>query len=155
MVNIIFADPFQDRYDQFECDFFTLKVIKAATKNFNPANVIRQDFFHSGNVTYKGVLPNGVPIEVRKISKDTTKDGEFNDKIPQYLKNVDFYVGLRHQNLIRLLGHYTDSHYILLVMSTWRMVTSMTRFVILTTSKYSISASPGVLENVDFDDLIM
>ncbi|KAI3923931.1 hypothetical protein MKW98_012720 [Papaver atlanticum] len=110
MVNIIFADRSQDQdhYDQLECDFFTLKVIKAATQNFNPANVIRKDWDRYGDVTYKGVLPNGIAVEVRQISTDT-------DGTPQYLKKISYYLALRHQNIIRLLGHYSDKRNILLV----------------------------------------
>ncbi|KAI3852779.1 hypothetical protein MKW92_026393 [Papaver armeniacum] len=107
MVNIIGADRFEEYYNQFESGYFTLKVIKAATQNFNKANVTQRGRF--GSSIYQGVLPNGMSIIVKKFSTDIEME-----KVV-FHNEMDATLPLRHQFIIRLLGHYSDKHCLLLV----------------------------------------
>ncbi|KAI3995033.1 hypothetical protein MKX01_020805 [Papaver californicum] len=100
MVNIIGADRFNE-HEQYESGYFTLKLIKAATQNFNPANRICK--FRR---LYKGVLPDGMQITVKQIDK--------HDKYV-FENEAKFLSTFRHSNLVRLLGHCTEKNQRLLV----------------------------------------
>ncbi|KAI3833978.1 hypothetical protein MKW92_020297 [Papaver armeniacum] len=100
MVNIIGADRFNE-HQQYESGFFTLKLIKAATQNFNPANRI----CHWKGL-YKGVLPDGMKITVKQL--DEREDYVFKNE-------VKFLSTFRHPNIIRLLGQCTENKQRLLV----------------------------------------
>ncbi|XP_026382442.1 uncharacterized protein LOC113277607 isoform X1 [Papaver somniferum] len=100
MVNIIGADRFNE-HQQYESGYFTLKLIKAATQNFNPANRI----CHWKRL-YKGVLPDGMKITVKQL--DEREDYVFKNE-------VKFLSTLRHPNIVRLLGQCTENKQRLLV----------------------------------------
>ncbi|XP_026397195.1 probable LRR receptor-like serine/threonine-protein kinase At1g53430 [Papaver somniferum] len=104
MVNIIGADRFTEHAEPYESGYFTLKLIKAATQNFNPANRISK--FEG---LYKGVLPDGMKITVKRIHElDYYCTYEFNNE-------VKILSTIRHQNLVRLLGHCSEDNQCLLV----------------------------------------
>ncbi|KAI3944773.1 hypothetical protein MKW92_034572 [Papaver armeniacum] len=100
MVNIIGADRFNE-HQQYESGYFTLKLIKAATQNFSPANRIGKF-----EPLYKGVLPDGMKVAVKLI--DERKTYVFENEIK-------FLSTFRHPNLVRLLGHCTENNQRLLV----------------------------------------
>ncbi|KAI3889508.1 hypothetical protein MKX03_023622, partial [Papaver bracteatum] len=99
MVNIIGADRFNEHDEEYESGYFTLKLIKAATQNFNPANRILQGL-------YKGVLPDGTKITVKRIH-------EYG--IYEFENEIKILSTLRHPNLVRLLGHCSEDNQCLLV----------------------------------------
>ncbi|XP_020272762.1 putative receptor-like protein kinase At4g00960 [Asparagus officinalis] len=75
--------------------FFDLSVIRIATENFSDINKLGQGGF---GAVYKGMLPNGENIAVKRLSV-TSRQGI------QELKNELLLVAkLQHRNLVRLLG---------------------------------------------------
>ncbi|KAI3851039.1 hypothetical protein MKX03_014464 [Papaver bracteatum] len=92
MVNIIGADRFHNESDEeFENGYFTLKRLNAATKKFSKESRIRW-----GSV-YKGILPNGMNIAVKRINI-TREDAKLQNE-------VNMMSTLRHPNVARLFGH--------------------------------------------------
>ncbi|KAF2583912.1 hypothetical protein F2Q70_00034932 [Brassica cretica] len=74
---------------------FEFKAIEAATSNFHNTNKLGHGGF--GEV-YKGTLPNGTYVAVKRLSK-LSGQGE------EEFKNEVFLVAkLQHKNLVRLLG---------------------------------------------------
>ncbi|KAJ6964739.1 cysteine-rich receptor-like protein kinase 10 [Populus alba x Populus x berolinensis] len=74
---------------------FDLSSIEAATNNFSPDNKLGEGGF--GEV-YKGTLPNGQQIAVKRLSKYSGQGAaEFNNEVLLIAK-------LQHRNLVRLLG---------------------------------------------------
>ncbi|XP_021852957.2 cysteine-rich receptor-like protein kinase 10 isoform X2 [Spinacia oleracea] len=71
-------------------------ILEIATNNFSEDNKLGQGAF--GGV-YKGTLPNGVEIAVKRLSKDSTQGAE------QFQNEVMFVAKLQHRNLVRLLGY--------------------------------------------------
>ncbi|GAB2210605.1 hypothetical protein Droror1_Dr00015874 [Drosera rotundifolia] len=78
--------------DSLQYDFGTLQ---AATNNFSDENKIGEGGFGS---VYKGILPNGLDIAVKRLSRTSFQGVE-------EFKNEVFVVAkLQHRNLVRLLG---------------------------------------------------
>ncbi|KAI3916370.1 hypothetical protein MKW92_028976 [Papaver armeniacum] len=75
---------------------FSYKQIKAATKNFSPANKIGQGGFGS---VYKGLLCDETAIAVKRLSKDSTQ-GRLGFAI-----EIKVLSKLRHPNVVTLFGH--------------------------------------------------
>nr|APA20222.1 cysteine-rich receptor-like protein kinase 10 [Populus tomentosa] len=74
---------------------FDLSSIEAATNNFSPDNKLGEGGF--GEV-YKGTLPNGQQIAVKRLSKYSGQGAaEFKNEVLLIAK-------LQHRNLVRLLG---------------------------------------------------
>ncbi|XP_042031191.1 cysteine-rich receptor-like protein kinase 29 [Salvia splendens] len=74
---------------------YAFSTIKAATNNFSDHNKLGQGGF--GGV-YKGKLPNGQEIAVKRLSMDSGQgDMEFKNEVLLLAK-------LQHRNLVRLLG---------------------------------------------------
>ncbi|KAJ0228929.1 Serine-threonine/tyrosine-protein kinase [Hirschfeldia incana] len=74
---------------------FEFKAIEAATSNFHNTNKLGHGGF--GEV-YKGTLPNGTEIAVKRLSK-TSGQGE-----REFKNEVLLVAKLQHRNLVRLLG---------------------------------------------------
>ncbi|KAJ0245989.1 Gnk2-homologous domain-containing protein [Hirschfeldia incana] len=74
---------------------FEFKTIEAATSNFHNTNKLGHGGF--GEV-YKGTLPNGTEIAVKRLSK-TSGQGE-----REFKNEVLLVAKLQHRNLVRLLG---------------------------------------------------
>ncbi|KAI3893957.1 hypothetical protein MKX03_007111 [Papaver bracteatum] len=100
MVNIIGADRFNE-HEEYESGYFTLKLIKAATQNFSPANSICN--FEG---LYKGVLQDGMQITVKQIDE--------HDEYA-FTNEIKFQSNFTHPNFVRLLGHCTENNQRLLV----------------------------------------
>ncbi|KAI3851036.1 hypothetical protein MKX03_014461 [Papaver bracteatum] len=94
MVNIIGADRFHESDEEFETGYFTLKRLNAATQNFSQV-ICRTGY---GSV-YKGTLPNGMNIAVKRINitREDTKS--------ELQNAVNMMSTLRHPNVARLFGH--------------------------------------------------
>ncbi|XP_074264916.1 cysteine-rich receptor-like protein kinase 5 isoform X2 [Silene latifolia] len=84
---------------------YGLKDLQAATNNFSKDNKIGRGGF---GIVYKGVLPNGQEIAVKRLSNGSGQgDKEFQTEVVVLAK-------LRHRNLVRLLGFcLTDDEAIL------------------------------------------
>ncbi|TKY51076.1 Cysteine-rich receptor protein kinase 25 [Spatholobus suberectus] len=73
-------------------DFIT---IKAATNKFSDTNKLGEGGF--GEV-YKGLLPSGQEVAVKRLSKSSGQGGE------EFKNEVEVVAKLQHRNLVRLLG---------------------------------------------------
>ncbi|KAL1537393.1 putative receptor-like protein kinase [Salvia divinorum] len=74
---------------------YAFSTIKAATNDFSDHNKLGQGGF---GTVYKGILPNGQEIAVKRLSKDSGQgDIEFKNEVLLLAK-------LQHRNLVRLLG---------------------------------------------------
>ncbi|CAI0406953.1 unnamed protein product [Linum tenue] len=78
-----------------ELPFFSLNAIRAATDNFSPANTLGRGGFGS---VYKGRLPNGQEIAVKRLSANSRQGLE------QFRNEVLLIAKLQHRNLVKLHG---------------------------------------------------
>ncbi|CAN4104124.1 unnamed protein product [Withania somnifera] len=81
--------------EDMELPLFDFVTITSATENFSSANVIGEGGF---GPVYKGILPNGQEIAVKRQSK-------YSGQGVQELKNEIVLISkLQHRNLVKLLG---------------------------------------------------
>ncbi|KAL1537399.1 hypothetical protein AAHA92_29918 [Salvia divinorum] len=74
---------------------YAFSTVKAATNDFSDHNKLGQGGF---GTVYKGKLPNGLEIAVKRLSRDSGQgDMEFKNEVLLLAK-------LQHRNLVRLLG---------------------------------------------------
>ncbi|KAK4769834.1 hypothetical protein SAY87_030366 [Trapa incisa] len=85
---------------------FTLRQIKAATKNFDPANKIGEGGF---GTVYKGLLSDGTLIAVKQLSSKSKQGNR------EFVNEVGMISGLRHPNLVRLYGCCVEGNQLLLI----------------------------------------
>ncbi|XP_054786902.1 cysteine-rich receptor-like protein kinase 44 [Prosopis cineraria] len=78
--------------DSLQIDMATIKV---ATNNFSEGSRIGKGGF---GVVYKGILPNGQEIAVKRLSRTSTQGVE------EFKNEVLLIAKLQHRNLVRLLG---------------------------------------------------
>ncbi|MED6180574.1 hypothetical protein PIB30_011335 [Stylosanthes scabra] len=74
---------------------FDLSTIEAATKKFSQDNKLGEGGF--GEV-YKGLLPSGQEVAVKRLSKGSVQGGE------EFKNEVELVARLQHRYLVRLLG---------------------------------------------------
>ncbi|XP_075097695.1 cysteine-rich receptor-like protein kinase 10 isoform X3 [Nicotiana tabacum] len=85
---------------------YQLTSIQVATTNFSADNEIGEGGF---GVVYKGILPNGQEIAVKRLSRNSGQGAqEFKNEIVLIAK-------LQHRNLVRLLGYCFEGEEKLLV----------------------------------------
>ncbi|KAI5661981.1 hypothetical protein M9H77_21304 [Catharanthus roseus] len=85
---------------------FTLKQIKAATKNFDPANKVGEGGF---GCVYKGLLPDGTVIAVKQLSSKSKQGNR------EFVNEIGMISALQHQNLVKLYGCCVEGNQLLLV----------------------------------------
>ncbi|CAL1397646.1 unnamed protein product [Linum trigynum] len=78
-----------------ELPFFSLNTIHKATDSFSLANKLGQGGF---GLVYKGKLPNGQEVAVKRLSKNS------NEGMEQYKNEVFLIAKLQHRNLVKLCG---------------------------------------------------
>ncbi|CAK9158548.1 unnamed protein product [Ilex paraguariensis] len=78
-----------------DIQFFDLSTIVAATDNFSLANRLGEGGF---GAVYKGRLPNGQEVAVKRLSKNSRQG------IEELKNEVKLIARLQHRNLVRLLG---------------------------------------------------
>ncbi|KAK6932450.1 S-locus glycoprotein domain [Dillenia turbinata] len=76
--------------------FYDFTTIIAATNNFTSTNKLGHGGFGS---VYKGQLPSGVEIAVKRLSKDSGQGSE------EFKNEVMLMAQLQHKNLVKLLGY--------------------------------------------------
>ncbi|KAK6932439.1 PAN/Apple domain [Dillenia turbinata] len=76
--------------------FYDFTTIIAATNNFASANKLGHGGF---GAVYKGQLPSGVEIAVKRLSKDSGQGAE------EFKNEVMLMAQLQHKNLVKLLGY--------------------------------------------------
>ncbi|CAI0394998.1 unnamed protein product [Linum tenue] len=85
---------------------FTFSDIKAATNNFSTENLLGSGGF---GPVYKGVLPGGEEIAVKRLSESSTQG------IVEFRNEVSLTARLQHVNLVRVVGFCTEKEEKMLV----------------------------------------
>uniref|UniRef100_A0A251VEM3 non-specific serine/threonine protein kinase n=1 Tax=Helianthus annuus TaxID=4232 RepID=A0A251VEM3_HELAN len=85
---------------------FTMRQIKAATKNFDPSNKLGEGGFGS---VYKGRLSDGTIIAVKQLSSKSKQGAR------EFVNEVGLISALRHPNLVRLYGCCVEGNQMILV----------------------------------------
>lgn len=95
-----------DEITRVESLQYNLEIIHLATDNFSEVNKLGQGGFGS---VYKGNLPNGQYIAVKRLCRDSTQgEQEFKNEVLLVAK-------LQHKNLVRLLGYCFEQEERLLI----------------------------------------
>uniref|UniRef100_A0A5B7CA14 non-specific serine/threonine protein kinase n=1 Tax=Davidia involucrata TaxID=16924 RepID=A0A5B7CA14_DAVIN len=85
---------------------FTLRQIKAATKNFDAANKIGEGGFGS---VYKGLLSDGTLIAVKQLSSKSKQGNR------EFVNEIGMISALQHPNLVKLYGCCVEGNQLLLI----------------------------------------
>ncbi|KAF6173370.1 hypothetical protein GIB67_027065 [Kingdonia uniflora] len=85
---------------------FTLRQIKAATKNFNVANKLGEGGFGS---VYKGLLSDGTIVAVKQLSSKSKQGSR------EFVNEIGMISALQHPNLVKLYGCCVEGNQLLLV----------------------------------------
>lgn len=85
---------------------FTLKQIRAATDDFDPAKKIGEGGF---GPVYKGQMPDGMLIAVKQLSSKSRQGNR------EFLNEIGIISCLQHPNLVKLHGFCVDGDQLLLV----------------------------------------
>ncbi|XP_031494434.1 probable LRR receptor-like serine/threonine-protein kinase At1g53430 isoform X2 [Nymphaea colorata] len=91
---------------QLQTGYFSLKQIKAATRNFHPENKIGEGGF---GPVYKGVLADGTAIAVKKLSSKSKQGNR------EFLNEVGMISALQHPNLVKLFGCCIEDKELMLI----------------------------------------
>ncbi|KAK4567565.1 hypothetical protein RGQ29_003365 [Quercus rubra] len=86
--------------------YFTLRHIKAATRNFDTANKIGEGGF---GPVYKGVLSDGALIAVKQLSSKSKQGNR------EFVTEIGMISALQHPNLVRLYGCCIEGNQLLLI----------------------------------------
>ncbi|TYH15592.1 hypothetical protein ES288_A05G053900v1 [Gossypium darwinii] len=92
--------------DASHLQVFKFANIKGATNNFSSANKLGEGGF---GPVYKGKLPRGQEIAVKRLSRTSTQGHE------EFQNEVTLTARLQHINLVRLLGYCTEKEEKLLI----------------------------------------
>ncbi|KAI8525256.1 hypothetical protein RHMOL_Rhmol13G0216400 [Rhododendron molle] len=87
---------FDERGTNPELPYFDLSIIVSATGNFSLDNKLGEGGF---GAVYKGRLPNGQEIAVKRLAKNSEQGAE------EFKTEVTLIAKLQHRNLVRLLGY--------------------------------------------------
>ncbi|XP_057424955.1 cysteine-rich receptor-like protein kinase 10 [Lotus japonicus] len=94
-LNTYIRDSIREDLNDVDCLQFDFATVEAATNSFSDENKIGQGGF---GVVYKGILPNGMEIAVKRLSVTSLQGAvEFRTEATLVAK-------LQHRNLTRLLG---------------------------------------------------
>ncbi|MQM21562.1 hypothetical protein Taro_054604 [Colocasia esculenta] len=91
---------------ELQTGYFSLKQIKAATRNFDPSNKIGEGGFGS---VYKGVLPDGSTIAVKQLSSKSKQGNR------EFVNEIGMISALQHPNLVKLFGCCIEGNQLLLI----------------------------------------
>ncbi|XP_077226673.1 putative LRR receptor-like serine/threonine-protein kinase At1g53430 [Tasmannia lanceolata] len=91
---------------ELQTGYFSLKQIKAATKNFDPANKIGEGGF---GPVYKGTLPDGSIIAVKQLSSKSKQGNR------EFVNEIGMISALQHPNLVKLFGCCIEGNQLLLI----------------------------------------
>ncbi|CAL2248651.1 unnamed protein product [Prunus armeniaca] len=85
---------------------YTLRQIKAATKNFDAANKLGEGGFGS---VYKGLLSDGTVIAVKQLSSKSKQGNR------EFVNEIGMISALQHPNLVKLYGCCVEGNQMLLI----------------------------------------
>nr|CAN81779.1 hypothetical protein VITISV_034284 [Vitis vinifera] len=91
---------------KLQTGYFSLRQIKAATNNFDPANKIGEGGF---GPVYKGVLPDGSVIAVKQLSSKSKQGNR------EFVNEIGMISALQHPNLVKLYGWCIEGNQLLLI----------------------------------------
>ncbi|XP_010246507.1 PREDICTED: probable LRR receptor-like serine/threonine-protein kinase At1g53440 isoform X2 [Nelumbo nucifera] len=86
--------------------YFSLKQIKAATRNFDVENKIGEGGF---GPVYKGILPDGTLIAVKQLSSKSKQGNR------EFINEIGMISALQHPNLVKLYGCCIEGNQLLLI----------------------------------------
>ncbi|XP_052201076.1 LOW QUALITY PROTEIN: receptor-like serine/threonine-protein kinase SD1-8 [Diospyros lotus] len=86
--------------DELELPLFDLDIIAMATNNFSDESQLGEGGF---GIVYKGMLPDGQRIAVKRLSKNSGQGTK------EFKNEVRLIARLQHRNLVRLLGCCIDT----------------------------------------------
>ncbi|KAI3913068.1 hypothetical protein MKW92_012281 [Papaver armeniacum] len=86
--------------------YFSLRQIKAATGNFDPANKVGEGGF---GPVYKGQLHDGSIIAVKQLSSKSKQGNR------EFINEIGMISALQHQNLVKLFGCCIEGNQLLLI----------------------------------------
>uniref|UniRef100_A0A7N0SY13 non-specific serine/threonine protein kinase n=1 Tax=Kalanchoe fedtschenkoi TaxID=63787 RepID=A0A7N0SY13_KALFE len=91
---------------ELQTGYFSLRQIKSATDNFNPANKIGEGGF---GPVYKGVLLDGKVIAVKQLSAKSKQGNR------EFVNEIGMISALQHPNLVKLHGCCIEGNQLLLI----------------------------------------
>ncbi|XP_076924951.1 putative LRR receptor-like serine/threonine-protein kinase At1g53440 [Bidens hawaiensis] len=91
---------------ELQTGYFSLRQIKAATQNFDPANKIGEGGF---GPVYKGVLSDGSEIAVKQLSAKSKQGNR------EFVTEIGMISALQHPNLVKLFGCCIEGKELLLI----------------------------------------
>nr|XP_043618957.1 probable LRR receptor-like serine/threonine-protein kinase At1g53430 [Erigeron canadensis] len=91
---------------ELQTGYFSLRQIKSATNNFDPANKIGEGGF---GPVYKGVLTDGSEIAVKQLSARSKQGNR------EFVTEIGMISALQHPNLVKLYGCCIEGKELLLV----------------------------------------
>ncbi|EXB54095.1 putative LRR receptor-like serine/threonine-protein kinase [Morus notabilis] len=91
---------------ELQTGYFSLRHIKAATANFDPANKIGEGGF---GPVYKGVLSDGRVVAVKQLSSKSKQGNR------EFVNEIGMISALQHPNLVRLYGCCIEGNQLLLI----------------------------------------
>ncbi|KAI3509744.1 hypothetical protein L1887_25266 [Cichorium endivia] len=91
---------------ELQTGYFSLRQIKTATHNFDPANKIGEGGF---GPVYKGVLTDGSEIAVKQLSAKSKQGNR------EFVTEIGMISALQHPNLVKLYGCCIEGKELLLV----------------------------------------
>ncbi|KAL5716600.1 hypothetical protein ACHQM5_018268 [Ranunculus cassubicifolius] len=91
---------------ELQTGYFTLRQIKAATGNFDPANKIGEGGF---GPVFKGVLSDGSVIAVKQLSSKSKQGNK------EFITEIGMLSAVQNEQLVRLYGCCIESNQLLLI----------------------------------------
>ncbi|KAI8558024.1 hypothetical protein RHMOL_Rhmol04G0056400 [Rhododendron molle] len=91
---------------ELQTGYFTLRQIKAATNNFDPANKIGEGGF---GPVYKGVMSDGAVIAVKQLSSKSKQGNR------EFVNEIGMISALQHPHLVKLYGCCIEGKQLLLI----------------------------------------
>ncbi|KAM0938356.1 putative protein kinase RLK-Pelle-DLSV family [Dioscorea sansibarensis] len=91
---------------ELQTGYFTLRQIKAATKNFDATNKLGEGGF---GPVYKGVLPDGTVVAVKQLSSKSRQGNR------EFVNEIGMISALQHPNLVKLVGCCIEGNQLLLI----------------------------------------
>ncbi|KAE9456275.1 hypothetical protein C3L33_11843, partial [Rhododendron williamsianum] len=91
---------------ELQTGYFTLRQIKAATNNFDPANKIGEGGF---GPVYKGVMSDGAVIAVKQLSSKSNQGNR------EFVNEIGMISALQHPHLVKLYGCCIEGNQLLLI----------------------------------------
>ncbi|CAL5390986.1 unnamed protein product [Camellia sinensis] len=91
---------------EMQTGYFTLRQIKTATNNFDPANKIGEGGF---GPVYKGVMSDGTVIAVKQLSSKSKQGNR------EFVNEIGMISALQHPNLVKLYGCCIEGNQLLLI----------------------------------------